>query len=169
MRPRAYLEAVRREAKLKPANPYLEPPPGWHTIRDIQKALGIRWQANASTRAKSLYERGIVERRPWRTYPCFTRAFIYRLKPPCRTWLQAADLYAKIGEEKVPAGWIRPKDYAHQIGVTAEAVRNIIARHRIPTRNFRTNRGLSGLHVNLFAKLSDLRTVYRRIKKYRQA
>ena len=137
-------------------------PKGWYTVRDIQLLLGMRWAANASTRAKNLHHRGIVDRMEWRAYKDygFARAYIYRLKPPHKTWQQAVDAYHVVGEEKVPKGWSRPIDFARTLGISAEAVRNAIARHGLTTKVFRTNRGVSGLHNNLYVRTAEIVRLY---------
>jgi hypothetical protein len=139
-------------------------PKGWYTVRDIQLILGMRWAANASTRAKNLHERGIVERMEWRAYKDygFARAYIYRLKPPHKTWQQAVEAYHTVGEEKVPKGWARPVDFARILGISAEAIRNAMHRHNLETKMIRTNRGVSGLHLNLYIRTSDIMRVYRK-------
>lgn len=137
-------------------------PKGWYTVRDIQLILGMRWAANASTRAKNLHARGIVERMEWRAYKDygFARAYIYRLKPPHKTWQQAVEAYHTVGEEKVPKGWSRPIDFAKTIGISAEAVRNAIHRHGLTTKVFRTNRGVSGLHNNMYVRTVEILRLY---------
>lgn len=155
--------AARLGQSLKP-NEHRPVPKGWYTVRDIQVALGMRWAANASTRAKNLYDRGILERQLWHAYKDygFARAYIYRLKPPHRTWQEAIDAYHSVGQQKVPKGWARPIDFARTLHISAEAVRNAIQRHGLETRIFRTARGISGVHMNLYVRVADIRRVYRK-------
>jgi len=139
-------------------------PKGWYTVRDIQTELGMRWASNASTRAKNLHDRGIIERKLWHAYKDFgyARAYIYCLKPPHRTWAEAVDAYHKVGEEKVPKGWSRPIDFAKLLGISAEAVRNAIRRHELPVKLIKTNRGVSGIHVNQYVRTADIIRIYRK-------
>lgn len=139
-------------------------PKGWYTVRDIQVELGMRWAANASTRAKNLEARGIIERKLWHAYKEFgyARAYIYRLKPPHKTWQQAIDAYHRVGVQKVPKGWARPIDIAQRLHITPEAVRNAIHRYGLRHRNFRTTRGISGVHMNLYVREADILRVYRK-------
>lgn len=165
MRINDYLRTVRKEAKEpKPGLMNGPPPKGWLTIREIQKLLGMRWAANASTRAKNLHERGILDRMEWKAYRDygFSRAFIYKLRPPYKTWQEAIDAYNTVGQEKVPKGWARPVEFARMLGISAEAIRNTVHRYGLPVRLIRTNRGSSGLHNNMYVREADILRVYQK-------
>jgi len=144
------------------------PPAGWFTITDLQRLFNMRWRHNASTRAASMHARGVLERMPWRGVSPEGqpfRAFVYRPAKPYRTLDQAIEGFNVTGAEKVPKGWARPVDIADRLNLSAVAVREMARRHKIPSRYFRTIRGLSGLHQNLYFREADLLALHKRRRK----
>lgn len=139
-------------------------PSGWYTLTMIREELGLGYNRNASTRAYEIYLRGAAERRLYRTRvksgQCH-QTYIYRPKPPFKTMLEAAFGWPDLAADKVPAGWVRPIDYARAINVTVVAVRGLIMRRNLKGRLFRTRRGVSGLHQNLHYRKADLDKAYR--------
>ncbi len=128
-------------------------PKGWYDLDELTLAFNMRWRHNASSRAIAMHKRGVLERRPHRgvtaegqTY----RSFIYRPVKPARTIAEALDAFLTVGEERPPKGWARPVELAEMLDVSAVAVREMCRRRKLKGRYFRTLRGLSGLHQNLY-------------------
>lgn len=155
-------QSFKQQPKGEPA------PAGWHTISDLQVMLNMRWRHNASTRAASMYARGVLERRIWRGVTAEGqpfRAFVYRPRRPYKTLEQALAGFICSGQERVPKGYARPTEIADQLHISAVAVREMARRHKIKGRMIRTLRGSSGLHDNLYYPTAVLVALHRRRRK----
>jgi hypothetical protein len=138
-------------------------PKGWSTVEDIRKELNLAHTRNASSRAYDLHKQGLLERlahqfkaKTGQTH----HAYVYRPVKPYRTISEAADNRFAAREDKVPRGWVRVVDFAHEIGVSHVAVRSRIERARVKPKYFKTSRGVSGLHLNAYYRKSDLTALY---------
>lgn len=128
-------------------------PAGWYDLDELTLAFNMRWRHNASARAISMYRRGVLERMRWNFVTAEgqpVRSFIYRPVKPAKTIQDALDAFLTVGEAKVPKGWARPIQIAEMLGLSAVAVREMARRHKIKPRIYRTLRGASGLHQNLY-------------------
>lgn len=144
------------------------PPEGWFTISDLQLLLNMRWRHNASSRAASMHARGVLERRPWHGVSSEGqpfRSFVYRPAKPHKTLEQAIAGFICSGQERVPKGYARPTEIADRLHISAVAVREMARRHKIKGRMFRTLRGSSGLHDNLYYPAAALVALHRRRRK----
>ena len=134
-------------------------PKGWSTIEQIRVELNLAHARNASTRARDLWRRGLLERMPHQT-KAFTgqchMAYVYRVKKPWRSFAHACENYFAVAEDKVPAGWVRVMDYCAAIRLSHVALRARIARANLRPRYFKTSRGIAGLHRNAFYRKADL-------------
>lgn len=139
-------------------------PKGWYTIDQIRIELRIGHSRNASTRARDLERRGLLERMPFRskakTGQCHI-GYIYRPIPPFKSILEASDNAFQALADKVPPGWVRIIDYAFTVRTSEVAVRTRVARAKLKARFFKTPRGIAGLHNNAHYKRSDLDRVCR--------
>ena len=122
-------------------------PKGWLTIQDMQRHYSHRWRHTTSSRAGSMYDRGILGRKliTKRGETMHCRAYIYRILPPAKTLDDADLLFAECGAVKVPKGWGTAKQLATILGVSVQAILQMSDRHKMPTRFFRVRRGLSGV------------------------
>jgi hypothetical protein len=140
-------------------------PKGWSTIEQIRQELNLAHARNASTRARDLWQRGLLERMPHQT-KAFTgqchMAYVYRPKKPWRNFRQAAENYFTVAEEKVPAGWVRIMDYSADIRISHVALRARVARQNLRPRYFKTSRGIVGLHRNAYYRKADLDRLLRK-------
>lgn len=164
-----YLKAVRKEAKEHKAADETVPPSGWYTISELQKLFNMRWRHNASTRAASMYARGVLQRMPWRGVSPEGqpfRAFVYRPVPPAKSIEQAIAAFICSGQQPVPKGYARPTEIADRLHISAVAVREMARRHRVKGIMIRTLRGSSGLHDNLYYREADLVALHRRRRKH---
>lgn len=153
MKPREYLDAVRKERKAQRNDERKPKPAGWYTVEDLTIIFNMRWPHNASVRAMSMYKRGVLERMKW-VYVTndgfYVRSFIYRPVKPAKTIEDALQAFLTVGQAKVPKGWARPVEIAQRLRISAVAVREMARRHKIKPRIYRTLRGASGLHQNLY-------------------
>ena len=140
-------------------------PAGWYDLDELTIAFNMRWRHNASARAISMYRRGVLERMPWH----FTtaegqpvRSFIYRPVRPAKTIEDALQAFLTVGQAKVPKGWARPIEIAERLRISAVAVREMAKRHKIKPRIYRTLRGASGLHENLYYPVRDVVALHTR-------
>lgn len=143
-------------------------PKGWFTISDLQLLLNMRWRHNASTRAASMYARGVLERKLWRG--CTVdgqgfRTYVYKPAKPYKTLEEALAGFICAGQESVPKGYARPTVIADRLNVSVVAVREMARRHKIKGRIIRTLRGASGLHDNLYLPEAALVALHRRRRK----
>ena len=72
-------------------------PKGWSTIEQIRAELGLAHTRNASTRARDLWGRGLLERMAHQskanTGQCHM-SYVYRVKQPWRSFAHAAENFA---------------------------------------------------------------------------
>ena len=134
-------------------------PKGWLTIEQIREELMLAHTRNASTRARDLWRRGLLERQPHqskaKTGQCH-KCYVYRPRKPYKSVSEASAAYFTVIEEKVPKGWVRVVDYCAEIAMSHVALRARIARANIKPRYFKTVRGISGLHLNAYYRKTDL-------------
>jgi hypothetical protein len=132
----------------KPDGPKAMPvPKGWLTIQEMQKHYGHRWRHTTSYRASSMALRGLLGRKLIlrQSDAMHYREYIYRVLPPCKS-LAAADLkYLGVGQDKIPKGWATAKQLAERFKISQQAIWQMAQRHAVPSRFYRTQRGLSGV------------------------
>jgi hypothetical protein len=146
-------------AELKRGDGYIPHPKGWFSVEQIRDELRMAHTRNASTRAYDLYRRGLLERQPHQfkaaTGQCH-KAYIYKPVPPYISIREASERLFDHRADKVPKGWVRIVDYAHDLNVSDVAIRSRIARAGLRPKYWKTPRGIIGLHRNAFYKKSDL-------------
>lgn len=140
-------------------------PKGWSTVEQIREELNLAHTRNASTRARELWGRGLLERMPHQskaaTGQCHM-AYVYRVKKPWRSFAHAAANFAHAVQEKVPKGWVRIMDYCKTVHISHVALRARVARANLRPRYFKTCRGISGLHLNAYYRKADLDRILRK-------
>jgi hypothetical protein len=140
-------------------------PKGWSTIEQIREELGLAHTRNASSRARELWGRGLLERIAHQfkanTGQCHM-SYVYRVKKPWRSFAHAANNIAHAVAEKVPKGWVRIMDYCQSVHLSHVALRARIARANIKPKYYKTCRGVSGLHLNAYYRKADLDRLLRR-------
>jgi len=141
------------------------PPLGWFTVEAIRNELRMAHTRNASSRAYDLFRRGLLERQPHqfkaKTGQCH-KAYVYKPMPPYRSIREASENMFDHRADKVPTGWVRVVDYAHNVNVSDVALRGRIARAGLKPKYWKTPRGIIGLHLNAFYKKSDLDRLFRK-------
>lgn len=141
------------------------PPIGWFTVEAIRNELRMAHTRNASSRAYDLFRRGLLERQPHqfkaKTGQCH-KAYVYKPLPPYRSIREASENMFDHRADKVPTGWVRVVDYAHDINVSDVALRGRIARAGLKPKYWKTPRGIIGLHLNAFYKKADLDRLFRK-------
>ena len=141
------------------------PPAGWSSVEAIRSELGIAYTRNASSRAYDLFRRGLLERKAHQfraaTGQCH-KAYIYKPLPPYRSILEASENMFDHRSDKVPKGWVRVVEYAHNINLSDVALRGRIARAGLKPKYWKTPRGIIGLHLNAFYKKADLDRLFRK-------
>ena len=151
-------------AKFMPEPRTYDPPAGWFSVEQIRVELNLAYTRNASSRARDLHRRGVLDRQPHRykakTGQCHM-AYVYRHRPPFKTIKAACDGVAMAQAEKVPAGWVRIVHYAVRLKVSDVALRQRVTRAGLKPRYFKTPRGITGLHSNAFYRESDLKRISR--------
>lgn len=139
-------------------------PKGWFTVEQIRAELNLAYTRNASSRALDLHRRGVLDRQPYqskaKTGQCHM-TYVYRPKAPFKTITEACQGVANVQADKVPKGWVRLVDYALRLRVSDVALRNRVARAGLQPKYFKTSRGVSGLHLNAYYSVADLRRVTR--------
>ena len=134
-------------------------PAGFFTVEQIRNELRMAHTRNASTRAYDLFRRGMLERKAHqfkaKTGQCH-KAYVYKPLPPYRSIREAAEQLFAHRADKVPKGWVRVVDYAHDANLSDVALRGRIARASLKPKYWKTPRGIIGLHLNAFYKKSDL-------------
>jgi hypothetical protein len=134
-------------------------PAGFFTVEQIRNELRMAHTRNASSRAYDLFRRGLLERKAHQfkaaTGQCH-KAYVYKPLPPYRSIREAAEQLFAHRADKVPAGWVRVVDYAHDANLSDVALRGRIARASLKPKYWKTPRGIIGLHLNAFYKKSDL-------------
>jgi hypothetical protein len=134
-------------------------PAGFSTVEDIRAELRMAHTRNASSRAYDLFRRGLLERKAHQfkaaTGQCH-KAYVYKPLPPYRSIREAAEGLFAHQADKVPKGWVRVVDYAHDANLSDVALRGRIARASLKPKYWKTPRGIIGLHLNAFYKKSDL-------------
>jgi hypothetical protein len=135
------------------------PPAGFFTVEQIRNELRMAHTRNASSRAYDLFRRGLLERKAHQfkaaTGQCH-KAYVYKPLPPYRSIREAAEQLFAHRADKVPKGWVRVVDYAHDANLSDVALRGRIARASLKPKYWKTPRGIIGLHLNAFYKKSDL-------------
>jgi hypothetical protein len=163
-----YKEAV-RTGKTLPAglgfsDKSYAPPAGWFTVEQIRAELNLAYTRNASSRALDLHRRGVLDRQPHqskaKTGQCHM-TYVYRPKAPFKTITEACQRVAAVQSDKVPKGWVRLVDHAKHLRISDVALRNRVARAGLQPKYFKTSRGVSGLHLNAYYSVADLRRVCR--------
>ena len=141
------------------------PPAGWSSVEAIRSELGIAYTRNASSRAYDLFRRGLLERKAHQfraaTGQCH-KAYIYKPLPPYRSIREASENMFDHRSDKVPKGWVRVVEYAHNINLSDVALRGRIARAGLKPKYWKTPRGIIGLHLNAFYKKADLDRLFRK-------
>lgn len=134
-------------------------PKGWFTVEQIRIELNLAHTRNASTRAYELHKRGLLERIAHKskaaTGQCHA-CYIYRPVKPWRTIAEANANNYKVGEDKVPKGWVRIVDYCPPFRYSHVALRAKVLRANLKPRYYKTARGVSGLHLNAYYRKADL-------------
>jgi hypothetical protein len=134
-------------------------PAGFSTVEDIRAELRMAHTRNASSRAYDLFRRGLLERKAHQfkaaTGQCH-KAYVYKPLPPYRSIREAAEGLFAHQADKVPKGWVRVVDYAHDANLSDVALRGRIARASLKPKYWKTPRGIIGLHLNAFYKKADL-------------
>lgn len=136
------------KAVSKPVGPTNTPvPKGWLTIQEMQKHYGHRWRHTTSYRAASMAQRGLLDRKLIirKSLAMHYREYIYRVLPPNKTLAQADLKYLGVGQDKVPKGWATAKQLAERFKISQQAIWQMAERHDVPSRFYRTRRGLSGV------------------------
>jgi len=164
MRVSDFLKAVIADQPIAKKAPDYSTPPGWSSVEDIRKELGLAHTRNASSRAFELHKRGLLDRQPHqfraKTGQCH-QAYVYRPRKPYKSILEATRNAASHQAEKVPKGFVRIIDYAVTVGVSNVAVHGRVSRAGIKPTYFKTPRGISGLHLNAFYRKADLDRLYK--------
>lgn len=135
-------------AVIKPdGQPDMPVPRGWLTIQEMQKHYGHRWKHTTSSRAASMAQRGLLDRKLiLRKSPAMHyREYIYRVLPPAKTLSDADQVYLSCGQDKVPKGWATAKQLSAKLSISPQAIWQMAHRHNIPSRFYRTQRGTSGV------------------------
>jgi hypothetical protein len=136
------------QAVLKPDGQKAMPvPKGWLTIQEMQKHYGHRWRHTTSYRASSMARRGLLDRKLIlrQSAAMHYREYIYRVLPPCKSLADADLKYLGVGQDKVPKGWATAKQLAERFKISQQAIWQMAQRHAVPSRFYRTQRGLSGV------------------------
>ncbi len=122
-------------------------PKGWLTVQEMQRQYGHRWKHTTSYRAASMAQRGLLGRKliTRRSEAMHYREYIYRVLPPCKTLADADLLYLSSGQDKVPKGWATARQLADKLKISPQAIWQMAERHNVPSRFYRTQRGLSGV------------------------
>jgi hypothetical protein len=155
---RDFVKAVRSTA-VRQAVREPETPKGWFTVGQIREALGVTYDRNASSRARELWRRGMLDRLQVKTQcpsGSVHKGYVYRPRKPYRT-IQEANLMAlNHCADKVPKGYVRVIDYAVTARMSDVAIRSRIERSRLRATYYRTPRGIAGLHRNAYYRKTDL-------------
>jgi hypothetical protein len=134
-------------------------PSGFSTVEQIRVELRMAHTRNASSRAYDLFRRGMLERKPHQfkaaTGQCH-KAYVYKPLPPYKSIREASEQLFAHRADKVPKGWVRVVDYAHDANLSDVALRGRIARASLKPKYWKTPRGIIGLHLNAFYKKTDL-------------
>ena len=142
-------------------------PPGWLTIRNLQRHFKFICVYSASSKAKQLYDRGLLERKGYRVKAedgKIAWAYAYRPKKPCQDMDEVMIAARHIGQDKVPKGWVNASEFSELANISRSAVFQMVQRHKLEVRLYRIRNGLNGgikavCHFNLatLKKLHHLR------------
>jgi hypothetical protein len=142
-------------------------PPGWMSIRHLQGHFKFVCVYSASTKAKQLYDRGLLERKNYKVKAedgKVSWAYAYKPKKPCRSLDEVMIAARHIGQEQVPKGWVNASEFSELANISRSAVFQMAYRHKLETRLYRIRNGLNGgikavCHFNLatLKKLHHLR------------
>jgi hypothetical protein len=141
------IDALTNAVRKPQGNKDTKIPKGWLTIQEMQRHYGHRWRHTTSYRAASMARRGFLGRKliTRKSEAMHYREYIYRVLPPSKTLADADILYLSSGQEKVPKGWATARQLADRLDISSQAIWQMAQRHDIPSRFYRTQRGLSGV------------------------
>lgn len=153
------LQVLMRELATRPEEKDYSYPPGWQTVEMIRVELNLAHTRNASSRAKDLFKRGVLERLPVQlkceTGQCH-RTYVYKPLIPFATIKEASENLHVHEGDVVPKQFVRIVDYALELKTSAVTIRSRVQRSNIRPTYFKTCRGISGLHKNAFYLRTDL-------------
>jgi len=132
-------------------------PPGWLSIRMLKSHFKFVCVYSASTKAKQLYDRGLLERKAYKVRAedgKVSWAYAYKPMKPCRDMDEVMIAARHIGQEQVPKGWVSASQFSDLANVSRSAVFQMAHRHKLETRLYRIRNGLNGgikpvCHFNL--------------------
>lgn len=132
-------------------------PPGWLSIRQLQSHFKFVCVYSASTKAKQLYDRGLLERKSYKVKAedgKMSWSFAYRPMKPCRNMDEVMIAARHIGQDSVPKGWVTASQFSELACISRSAVFQMAFRHKLETRLYRIRNGLNGgikpvCHFNL--------------------
>ena len=139
-------------------------PKGWLDVHDLRSLWKMQTLSAASNRAKLVWQRGFLERKPYHLISeagTHSLAFAYTPKKPLKTMADVDEACASEGAETVPAGWIGTVDFAVKYGVSVQAVHQMTYRHKLEARRLRVKRGFNGLRNVIHYREAELRKLHK--------
>jgi hypothetical protein len=144
-------------------------PPGWMSIRHLKEHFKFVCLYSSSTKAKQLYDRGLLERKSYKVKAEDGKvawAYAYRPKKPCRNMDEVMIAARHIGQETVPKGWVTVSEFSEMACISRSAIFQMAFRHKLEPRLYRIRNGLNGgIKPVTHFKLSTLKKLHHLISK----
>jgi hypothetical protein len=138
-------------------------PKGWMTIREIQHKLGFLNVTSTSSKAKQLYDKGLLCRTSYQVKAIDGKrswSFVYQPKKPLKTFDEVMLASRLIGQDQVPNGWINVTDFCKLANVSRSAVFQMAERHSLERKIIRVRNGICGIKPVTHFRLATLKKLH---------
>lgn len=138
-------------------------PPGWLTIRDLRLAFRFLSLSSTSSKAKELYDKGLLERKGYQVKAINGNrswTFAYRPRKPLKTLDDVMLAAADIGQDKVPEGWVSALTFSKMANISRSAVFQMAERHSLDSRLYRVRGGACGIKPVRHFRLATLKKLH---------
>jgi hypothetical protein len=138
-------------------------PKGWLTVKEIQDKLGFLNYSSTSSKAKQLYDKGLLCRTSYQVKAFEGKrswAFVYQPKKPLKSFDEVMMASRIIGQDAVPKGWISATDFCKLANVSRSAVFQMAERHSLERKNIRIRNGICGIKPVTHFRLANLKKLH---------
>lgn len=163
MTPQSELEKLAEQLELHQKFSEAKCPPGWLTVRDLRLAFRFISLGSTSSKAKELYDKGLLERKGYQVKAINgNRSWTYAYKPkrPLKTLDDVLLASVEIGQDKVPKGWVSAVTFSKLAKISRSAVFQMAERHSLESRLYRVRGGACGIKPVRHFRLASLNKLH---------
>jgi hypothetical protein len=163
MTPPSELEKLAEQLELHQKFSEAKCPPGWLTVRDLRMAFRFLSLGSTSSKAKELYDKGLLERKGYQVKAINgNRSWTYAYKPkrPLKTLDDVLLASVEIGQDKVPKGWVSAVTFSKLANISRSAVFQMAERHSLESRLYRVRGGACGIKPVRHFRLATLNKLH---------